>query len=117
MKMDGNSRYVESSALGMENPIRVIAQIVAKAGKEDQVKSVLVSLARPTRNEYGCLQYELLQSCRNPSEFVLIEEWETQASLDRHTAATHTRIARAKVENWLEIVPLKVKVQTYQTII
>ena len=99
----------------MDAPIRVVAQIIAKTGKEDQVKSVLVNLARPTRHECGCLQYELLQNCCNPSEFMLIEEWETQADLDSHTTAAHTKVASAVVEGWLETA--SPKMQTYQTIV
>lgn len=110
-----NPQCAIDSGLDMKAPIRVIVQIIAKTGKEDQVKSVLVSLARPTRHERGCLQYELLQNCCNPSEFVLIEEWETQADLDSHTTATHTKVARAVVESWLETA--SPKMQTYQTIV
>lgn len=98
----------------MKDPIRVIARITAKSGAEDEVKSVLSSLVEPTHQESGCLHYELLQNARDPSEFVLLEEWESQTALDSHTAASHTQNAEAKVEDLLKQVPPDVK--TYRTI-
>ena len=98
----------------MEDPIRVIARITAKPETEDKVKSVLSSLVEPTHQEPGCLHYELLQNYQDPSEFVLIEEWENQAALDSHTAASHTQKAEAEVEDFLKQVPPDV--QMYRTI-
>ena len=98
----------------MEEPTRVVAQMMAKAGKEEQVKLVLLGLVRQTRQEPGCLHYELLQSHSDPLNFVLIEEWKTQLDLDSHTAAPHTKTARAEVEPWLGAVPPDVRL--YRTI-
>lgn len=98
----------------MKEPVLVIAQIKAKAGQEDQVKSVLVGLVKSARRELGCLYYELLQSRSNPYEFLLIEEWETQTHLDSHTAASHTKTAAVKIEALIEAVPPDV--QHYRTI-
>lgn len=98
----------------MKDPIRIIARIIAKSGTEDEVKSVLSSLVEPTHQESGCLHYELLQNFQDPSEFVLIEEWESQAALDSHTAASHTQKAEAEVEDFLKQIPPDV--QMYRTI-
>ena len=98
----------------MEAPIRVVARITVKPGKEDQVKSALSSLVEPTRQESGCLHYELLQNSSDSAEFVLLEEWETQAALDSHSAASHTKTVEAAVENFLKQVPPDVRL--YQTI-
>ena len=98
----------------MENLIKVIARITAKPGTEDRVKSVISSLVEPTRQEAGCLHYELLQNSQDPSEFVLIEEWEDRAALDSHTAASHTKKAEAEVEDFLKQVPPDVRL--YRTV-
>lgn len=94
----------------MKESIRVIARIAVKPGTENEVKSVFESLVEPTRAEAGCLQYELLQNAAAPTEFVLLEEWESQAALDNHTAASHTKNAEAKVENCLQQVPPDVRI-------
>ena len=45
---------------------------------------------------------------------MLLEEWESKAALDSHTAASHTKDAEAKVEQYLQQVPPDVRI--YQTI-
>lgn len=94
--------------------IKVIARISVKAGGEEQVKSVLSNLVKPTRKESGCISYELLHNSQEPTEFVLLEEWSTQIALDGHTEASHTKNAEAKVADWLVQVPPDVR--TYQTV-
>lgn len=89
--------------------IRVVAQINALPGKEEEVKSILAGLVEPTRQEAGCIQYELLQNNTEPNNFVLLEEWETQAALDGHSAAAHTKTAEANVDSLLAKTPPDVR--------
>ena len=37
----------------------------------------------------GCVKYELCRDTNNPLRFVMLEEWETPASLDAHMKAEH----------------------------
>ena len=98
----------------MKEPIRVIASITAKPEKENEAKSVLSSLVHPTRQEPGCLHYELLQNDQDSTQFVLIEEWETQAALDAHTTAEHTQKVQSQMESLMgESLP---NFQLYRTI-
>ena len=89
--------------------IRVVAHITARPGKEAEVQSILSGMLTPTRQESGCIQYELLHNLNNPAEFTLSEEWETQAALDGHTAAPHTKAAEAKMHSLLEHSPPDVR--------
>ena len=98
----------------MENSVRVIARIIAKPGTGERVRSVLSNLVEPTRQESGCINYELLQNSQDSDELVLLEEWETQAALDSHTIASHTQTAEAEVEEFLQQVPPDVRI--YRTI-
>lgn len=36
----------------------------------------------------GCVQYDLLQSAKDPTQFRMIEAWATQADLDVHAGDT-----------------------------
>ena len=98
----------------MKNSVRVVARITAKPGTGEHVKSVLRNLVEPTRQESGCIRYELLQNSQDSDELVLLEEWEDQAALDNHTAASHTQAAEAEVEEFLQQLPPDVRI--YQTI-
>ena len=45
-----------------ENSIRIVARVVANRDSVEQVRSILSDLVEPTRNESGCISYELLQN-------------------------------------------------------
>ena len=64
--------------------LTVIAQIKAKIGKESQVRQELLSLVAPSRQDTGCLNYDLHQAADNPALFLFHENWTSQAHLDRH---------------------------------
>lgn len=93
----------------MAKMIRVIAHITARSGQESAVQSILSGMLEPTRQEAGCIQYELLHNLNNPAEFTLLEEWESQAALDGHTVAAHTKAAEAKMESLIEASPPDVR--------
>jgi len=42
--------------------LTVVAEMVAKPGKEDELKRRLFALMEPTRKEDGCVQYDLHQN-------------------------------------------------------
>lgn len=89
--------------------VRVVAHIIARPGKEAEVQSILSEMLVPTRQEPGYIQYELLHNLNNPAEFTLLEEWETQAALDEHSAASHTKAAEAKMDSIIEHSPPDVR--------
>jgi quinol monooxygenase YgiN len=60
------------------------------------LQSVLQDLVGPSRNEAGCVNYELFQNEDNPLEFVTIEQWSDQAAVDAHLATPHMSARRSR---------------------
>jgi quinol monooxygenase YgiN len=89
----------------MPSTVHVVARFLAKAGKEDALKSVLVGLVPPSRREIGCYQYDLLMNPADPRDFCFVERWESDASLDQHGETAHVRDARARVQDLVEAPP------------
>jgi quinol monooxygenase YgiN len=87
--------------------LSVIAYITAKAGHQDQVREALLDLVSQTRNEKGCVNYDLHQSQENASEFAIYENWNKSTDLDAHAKSAHlqafTRIAGHLLERPAEI--------------
>jgi quinol monooxygenase YgiN len=69
-----------------EGRVTVLARVKARAGKEDEVRRLLVALVAPSRAEAGCLNYDLHQSTTDPTEFMFYENWVSRAALDAHAA-------------------------------
>lgn len=77
----------------MTDIITVVAIIKAKPGEEDRVKQALLDLIAPTRKEKGCINYDMHVSRDDPGRFIFLENWSTQADLDRHLTSEHISAA------------------------
>src|ERR1035441_7658759 len=67
-----------------DKSLTVTAQVKAKPGKESQMRQELLSLVAPSRQDAGCLNYDLHQGVDNPALFLFHENWTSKAHLDRH---------------------------------
>jgi quinol monooxygenase YgiN len=71
-----------------DTPVTVLASIKVKAGMEDRARELLLSIVAPTRDEPGCLNYDLHQSTTEPTEFMFYERWTSDEALAAHSAST-----------------------------
>ena len=85
--------------------LKVVARITAQPEKVEQVSSILLSLLEPTRQEQGCIGYQLLQNRADPSDFTFVEEWTSDAALDAHLTTPHVHNAISKLESLLAEAP------------
>jgi len=84
--------------------LRVVARLVAFPEKVAELKSLLLSIMEPTRQEPGCIKYELLQNQADPTDFTFVEEWESSDLLELHLASNHIQEAVMKLEG-LAVAP------------
>ena len=57
-----------------DQAVRVVARIVARPGRVEELCALLRGLIEPTRREPGCVTYELLQNTPDPTDFTFVEE-------------------------------------------
>lgn len=88
-----------------KHTIRVVAQIVASTDKIPEVHAILQGIVAPTRQEPGCLSYQLLQHRSNPAVFLFIEEWTDEQAIDAHFSTPHIMEALVKVTPLLAQAP------------
>lgn len=69
--------------------ITVIAKVTAKENETEAVKSALKSVVAPTRNEEGCVLYDLHQDIENKNIFFFYEEWDSVVHLENHRMSAH----------------------------
>ena len=89
----------------VKTAIRVVAHVVALPGKQEEVKLALIDLVEPTRREEGCLVYELQQNQVDSTDFVFIEEWESETLLNAHLESPHMNEVDAKLDGLLAAPP------------
>jgi quinol monooxygenase YgiN len=64
----------------------------------EKVRSLLTQQATFSRQEPGCLRFEVYQSSNDPVRFLLCERWQSQAALDTHrTAQAYTTVYHPQV--------------------
>ena len=93
--------------------LQVVARIVARPETVEAVKRILVSMIEPTRNEPGCLVYELLQCREDPTDFTFVEEWTDAAALAQHAASPHIAGVQGELR---ALVAVPTSVRTYALI-
>jgi quinol monooxygenase YgiN len=62
-----------------------LSQMTAKEGREAQLQKALQALIEPSRQEPGCLTYELWQDLKTPRSFIMYERFQNREALARHT--------------------------------
>ena len=82
--------------------LTITGNIVAKADKVALVKSELLKLIDTTRNEAGCIQYDLHQDNENPAYFMFYENWESRELWQTHMNAPHLEAYMAATDGAVE---------------
>ena len=78
--------------------ITVVATFQARPGKEAELQKALISLVAPTREEAGCLNYDLHVSPEDPAKFLFHENWTSKAQLDVHLKSPHIQVLLPRVD-------------------
>ncbi|MEH0740254.1 antibiotic biosynthesis monooxygenase [Vibrio cholerae] len=85
-----------------EQPVTVVANVIAKANDIEQVERALTELVTQTRKEVGCICYDLHKNNDNPAHFVVYEIWQSEQALQAHAASAHFQAYGTAVEGMVE---------------
>jgi quinol monooxygenase YgiN len=78
--------------------VTVVATFQARPGKEAELKRALTGLVAPTRQETGCLNYDLHILCEDPAKFLFHENWTSRAHLEAHLLSAHIMALLPRVD-------------------
>jgi quinol monooxygenase YgiN len=76
----------------------VIAEIVSKKDKADDLRALLVPFAEKSAKEPGCLVYTLMEVIGEPGRFLTFERWTDKAALDGHMVTPEIKAIVPKLE-------------------
>ena len=82
--------------------LTVVASMRARAGKEQELRQLLEGLIQPTKQESGCVTYDLHQGSTDPAVFYFYENWESPDHLDVHMQSSHLQHALGRVDELLD---------------
>ena len=69
--------------------IHVVALMKFKENHLFDAIELLKKLVSETRKEEGCLQYDLIEDKENKGHFFMVELWETEEYLHKHSVQDH----------------------------
>lgn len=78
--------------------LTIVARIEAKPDQVELVKNSLLKLIEPTRNETGCLQYDLHQDNEYSEVFVFYENWQSRELWQVHMNNEHLKTYMEETE-------------------
>jgi quinol monooxygenase YgiN len=81
-------RSIKSAKLP-KDAVALAVAMHAKPGQELLLQAELTALVRPTRNEEGCLLYDLHRSTDVPGDFLFYEIWSSREAHAAHKQTPH----------------------------
>lgn len=82
--------------------IKTIVKVFPKAEKIEDFKNNVMIMAPVTRQEKGCISYQLLQDSKDTHVFIIVEEWENQEAFFAHLVADHVKEFETKMQGAFE---------------
>jgi quinol monooxygenase YgiN len=71
--------------------LTIVAHVTAKVDQQDLVHSELKKLIAPTREEDGCVQYDLHRDNSDPAHFMFYETWDSRELWQQHMGSQHLK--------------------------
>jgi autoinducer 2-degrading protein len=69
--------------------IALTVRLTVKAGREQETADMFRSYVKLVQTEPGCSRFDVLQSRKDPREFLLYELYKDDAALDAHRRTPH----------------------------
>ena len=86
-------RLVTVSSDGIRDMVHISARIVVRTGAAPAMQDIFRRLADASRQEPGCLSYEVFQAAERPELFQTIERWRDEPAASAHMATPHVQAA------------------------
>jgi len=86
----------------MATPVKIIAILVAKPGRAEELRALLDGMVIASRAEPGNLQYDLWRDHADAGRFVLEELYTDDAAVAAHRASPHFKNYLAKINDLAE---------------
>ncbi len=93
--------------------VHVMARITALPESAATMRSLLADLVAQSRQEAGCLHYELFQRADAAHVFQTVERWRDQAAVDAHMQSPHVAHAIAQATPHFGAAP---EIQTFSQV-
>lgn len=78
-----------SGEFRMTQQVTIIATLHARPGQEAALAARMRTMIEATRQEQGCVLYDMHRAEDDPASFIMVEYWRDAAALELHFASSH----------------------------
>jgi quinol monooxygenase YgiN len=89
--------FVKKSVKDPNKPFTLIVGVKVKEGASDKFESAFAKCIKATREEKGCIRYELNRGTENTAQYQVYERWKTVADLEAHLKTDHIKELRSVI--------------------
>lgn len=79
----------------------IIARAQAKPGFEAALVAAQTALVELSRQQPGCIAYELHEDLSQPGKVLFYERWADRTAWENHIAGAHSAAFRAQAGEWI----------------
>jgi len=79
--------------------IQAISKLFVKEGQSQEFADIFKEMIKPTREEQGCIQFEIFKDEQDDSMLFVLEKWETDDQFSNHINTEHFERVYPKLEN------------------
>lgn len=85
--------------------IRCIVDIFVKPGCEEKVRTILRQIVEDSRDEPGCIEYNVFENAADQFHYTLIEVWANEEAFENHSQSDHVQQASIDISGYLTRSP------------
>ncbi len=79
--------------------LTIVAKMKAAPGKADALGKAMRTLVTETRQEAGCIHYDLFRGTEDDHTFVFVEAWESKAHWEVHRTGEAMRAYKERISS------------------
>ncbi|NMP26981.1 antibiotic biosynthesis monooxygenase [Rahnella sp. SAP-1] len=87
--------------------VRIVAPLTVKPEFVEEVTQTLLTIVAASREELGCLQYDLHREIGSSNSFIFYERWRSEEAVAQHEDTEHFKHFVSQLEGKLEKIEIK----------
>lgn len=87
--------------------VRIVAPLTVKPEFVEEVTQTLLTIVAASREELGCLQYDLHREIGSSNSFIFYERWRSEEAVAQHENTEHFKHFVSQLEGKLEKIEIK----------
>jgi quinol monooxygenase YgiN len=96
---------VKASLKDPTKPFTMLVHLQVKDGTGAKFEAAFAKAIKATRQEKGCLAYDLNRDAKTPTRYVVYERWQNLAALEAHLQAAHFATLMTEIGDLLAAPP------------